>query len=380
MERGDGVAGGVSTPNQHRNFKIHMKTYIRLSTYIFIHIFTISAAYATTWIDVEKSSPSGYFQIDADSIKKVENEIYTARWQTSTMPALLKNINTGSIDCSQAHITLHTSEQIRTDQISSRFNNPTTIKNYTEKKKYIDNKPRDLDRYEELEQFKFPSPGSPELTMIRSICQQESPSIPNENIVRSLQDKLQCNSQTLKSPLCNKDTETQEIITLLFLRIGQAKASCPINLEDSTAIINDSIYQSIECGKTANCKLENTTLTASGISDDLSRALSGKNCSFIQATLDRIKKDTETRASISEFKSCVSKSIIKLDDHTSPADNIAKAAFATCRSILAGDLSSSKIFEQNIEPSIIALVLSARNKPKERREAPTKKKPTNQYL
>lgn len=357
-----------------------MKTRIICYISLIACIFATPTAIAATWIDVEKSTPSGYFQIDADSTKKISDNTYVTRWQTSTTPTFLNTTYTGSIDCTQAYITLYTSEQTRTDSLSSKFSTPPITTNYIENKIFIDNKSRDLNQYEMLEKFRFPGPGSSELTMIRSICQQEPVVVPNANIVKSLQDKLQCSSQASASPLCNKNSETQEAITLLFLRIGQAKTSCPINLDDSTAIINDSIRQSTECRKAANCELENIKLTISGIGNDLSRVLSNKSCTFIQATLDRIKKDTETQASILIFRSCINKTIIELDDHTSPADNIAKAAFATCRSTLAYELSNSKTFEQNIEPSVIANVLATRKNSKEKKGLPNKKKYTSPYL
>ena len=336
-----------------------------------------AASHGETWLDIDSKPTEYFFQVDLDSVARVEDGRYAVSWRSGHKLPRPEFVVQATVDCPNEFVELAMSTHLETDPILSRYQPLIKVIDYAAVTRTFDGQSKYLTESERARRVDFPGPGSRLNKVIRQICQHESTWTSRPEIAMHFQKWLGCESGGRVGPLlCAKDPATIETLYLMFFRLEQVTEVCGTSRPQLDLVLHSWLATLEECTKTTNCGLPLVQMYVSSLGDDLSRAFSKQACSSIQTSIVNAIDDQGRRDSVARFNVCVVRSIPVLDDRISAADVIAYAVLGACRGELTPRLAQSKVFAENVMPRVTAAVLEHRtqtSKPPRAKPAPRPK-------
>jgi len=342
-----------------------MQIFARLVVWGFLG--AVMSAQAENWIDVRSGPGSSFFSYDADAVSSLGDQKYFGIWRSGLSMDLPYNIYQGIVDCELESLSLERSAYVQADPIIIKFDPQPAVTDYVVGKYTKGDYSRQLTGSEKKGRNQFPSGTSPEGMFIKQVCyKQNSDELPYESKVNAFQEALGCGTAqgTANSPLCAQDAPGLEILRSLFMRLDQVQAICSMQVSEMDALVNFWLSKVKTCKGPKNCDLLLLQWEVSGLGADLGRAASNESCSYVAQSIKRMEEDKAHSQDAMRFRVCTARNIQELDDRLSPANVVAEAVYAICRTEFAPDLAKSKKFAETVIPAVTGQVLKARKQNK----------------
>lgn len=320
------------------------------------------------WIDIPYAKP-WLLQVDQSAVRKIASDEFRVTWRVGR--DLERNFTemSGRINCDDVRLDLE--HETRIDK--AMWPDPAW---HTWKYNYLDGiseyagRKSKMDARERSRAVQFPSTGSSEFRVIRYLCESEAGFREAHELGgASLQARFRCDrADRAITAMCKPDRETRELLGLLTTRVNQVEDACEVESDKITNLLAHWLGTSMKC-RTRNgeaCGLYNLRLALDGLGGDLTRRHFGQACEYLPAALKTMENDEHEEAALDRFRSCVAKTVPKLDDRISPANVVAEGVLGSCRSRLPPNLASSPDFTSGILPTLTTAVLRSRQMPKPR--------------
>lgn len=320
------------------------------------------------WIDIPYAKP-WLLQVDQSAVLRIASDEFRVTWRVGR--DLERNFTemSGRINCDDVRLDLE--HETRIDK--AMWPDPAW---HTWKYNYLDGiseyagRQSKMGARERSRAVQFPETGSSEFRVIRYLCESEAGfKEAHELGGASLQARFKCDrADRAVTAMCKPDQETRELLGLLITRINQVEDACEVDSDKITDLLAHWLRTSMKCrirsGET--CGLYNLRSAIDGLGKDLTSVHFGQACEYLPAALQSMERDQHQEAALDLFRSCVAKTIPKLDDRISPANVVAEGVFGSCRSHLPPTLATSPDFTSGILPTLTAEVLRSRQMPKPR--------------
>jgi hypothetical protein len=322
-----------------------------------------TSATAEAWVAVDNGK--GYrYEFDSDAVERVTNGVYRVKWRWGIEFVNHFSTDTLRVECGEHKVVTERSVSFNRSMYPAEPDKQVFTTDFTEgaSTSFWGKKPLSAD--EKMRAVRFPTSGSPESRLVRTLCQNEPFFRQFHEVAgEEVQKQWGCGSPRLaNAPMCKPDLETRELLGQLLMRTDQVNKACAVGAEQTNLIMRVWLKAVEACRGTGGtvCDVEILRMQVSGLGGDLSSAAAGQRCNYAPGAIERARLDEARDASVAVFRKCLDETIPKLDDKVSPANVVAEGVYASCRGQLTPDLASNATFTARAIPGITAQVLQAR--------------------